>query len=188
MSRIPELKREELNEAQSRVYDAVMASRGNISGPFRIWLHSPEFSDRAQRLGEFARYRTTLGPRLSELAILVTARFWDCQVEWSLHEPFARQGGLDDGVIAAVRDRRAPAFQAEDERAVYGFCTELLAKRFVRDETFNVVVSHVGAQGAVELTGLVGYYSLVAMTLNAFEVPLPGGATPLMADCPTFRP
>jgi 4-carboxymuconolactone decarboxylase len=185
MSRIPELQKDELTEDQARVYDAVLASRGALAGPFRIWLHSPEFADRAQRLGEFVRYRTVLGPRLSELAILIVARHHNCQVEWTLHEPFARGAGLDQNVIEAIRDGRGPAFQREDERALHAFCAELLANHAVRDGTFQTAVAHVGSQGIVELTGLVGYYALVAMTLNAFRVPLPEGTAPLLTNCPT---
>lgn len=187
MSRIPEPGREGLTEAQAKVYEAVMASRGSLAGPFRVWLESPEFADRAQHLGEFVRYRTSLDARLSELAILVTARHWNCQVEWSLHEPIARKVGLEDGVIAALAERREPPFRGPDERAVYQYTRELLADRFVSRQAFDAVIAHLGSRGAVELTGIAGYYSLVAMTLNAFEVPLPEGSDPLLYDCPTHR-
>ena len=188
MTRPGQLERAELNEEQARIYDAILETRGSIAGPFGIWLHSPELADRAQSLGEFVRYRTNLEPRLSELAILVTARFWDCQVEWSLHEPFAVESGLSEGVIDAVRHGRDPHFGRDDERAVYDYVSELLDNRFVPDGVFNAAQEAVGKTGVVELTGITGYYSLVAQTLNAFQVPVPEGCAPTLVDCPTFNP
>lgn len=188
MARPSQLKRDELNEEQARIYDAILETRGSIAGPFGIWLHSPELADRAQSLGEFVRYRTCLEPRLSELAILVTARFWDCQVEWSLHEPFAVESGLSEEVIEAVRHGRDPRFAREDERAVFDYVSELLRKHVVPEGAFNAAREALGKTGVVELTGIVGYYSLVAQTLNAFQVPVPKGCAPTLVDCPTFNP
>ncbi len=185
-TRIPQLDRSDLHESHRPIYDSVVASRGTISGPFRIWLHSPEFADRAQRLGQFVRYDTSLPARLSELAILVCARFMDCQVEWSLHEQAALDGGLAVDVVDAIRERRVPAFGSEDERAVYNFTGELLESRSVEDHTFANTRSHLADAQLVELTGLIGYYCTVAMTLNAFQVPLPEGTLPTLVDCPTF--
>ncbi len=188
MTRPGQLERAELNEEQARIYDAILETRGSIAGPFGIWLHSPELADRAQSLGEFVRYRTCLEPRLSELAILVTARFWDCQVEWSLHEPFAAESGLSEGVIDAVRHGRDPHFGRDDERAVFDYVSELLNNRFVPEGVFNAAGEALGKTGVVELTGIVGYYSLVAQTLNAFQVPVPEVCAPTLVDCPTFNP
>lgn len=187
MTRPGQLERAELNEEQARIFDAILETRGSIAGPFGIWLHSPELADRAQSLGEFVRYRTGLEPRLSELAILVTARFWDCQVEWSLHEPFAVDSGLSEGVIDAVRHGREPDFGRDDERAIFQYVTELLNNRFVPEGVFNAAQEAVGTTGIVELTGIAGYYSLVAQTLNAFQVPIPDGCAPTLTDCPTFE-
>ena len=186
MSRPGQLERAELNEEQARIYDAILESRGSISGPFGVWLHSPELADRAQHLGEFVRYRTSLSPRLSELAILVTARFWDCQVEWSLHEPFAVESGLGEAIIDAIRHGRAPELGRDDERVVFDYVGELLNNRFVPDGVFDAAQEALGNTGVVELTGIVGYYSLVAQTLNAFQVPLPEGCAPTLVDCSTF--
>lgn len=188
MSRPGQLERAELSEEQARIYDAILESRGSIAGPFGVWLHSPELADRAQSLGEFVRYRTSMAPRLSELAILVTARFWDCQVEWSLHEPFAVESGLSEGVIEAVRQGSDPHFGRDDERAVFDYVSELLNNRFIPDGIFNAAREALGKTGVVELTGIVGYYSLVAQTLNAFQVPVPEDCTPTLVDCPTYGP
>ena len=185
-ARIPQLERSDLQESHRPIYDAVVDSRGTISGPFRIWLHSPEYADRAQRLGQFVRYETSLPTRLSELAILVCARFMDCQVEWSLHQQSALDGGLGGSVIEAIRDRQPPRFTADDEQAVFDFASELLATRYVSDNVFARARDLLEDAQIVELTGLIGYYCSVAMTLNAFEVPLPEGTEPKLVDCRTF--
>ncbi len=184
-ARIPQLERSDLQENHKPIYDAVVATRGTISGPFRIWLHSPEFADRAQRLGQFVRYDTSLPARLSELAILVCARFMDCQVEWSLHEQAALDGGLTVDVIDSIRHRRDPEL-IDDEQAVFDYSSELLATRQISDSTFAKARSHLADAQLVELTGIIGYYCTVAMTLNVFQVPLPEGTRPTLVDCPTF--
>ena len=185
MNRIPELQKEKLTEAQRRIYDAILTSRGSVDGPFCIWLYSPEFADRAQSLGEYVRLKSVLKPRISELAILITARFWDCQAEWSIHEEFAKKAGVDKEVIEAIRDRRAPDFRNKDERGVYEFCNQVLKDGVVQDDTFEMFLDQFGEEATVELTGLLGYYGMVAMTLNVFQVPMPEGMEPLLTDCRT---
>ena len=182
MSRIPELERYQLSPEQTKVYDAILASRGSLHGPFRVWLHSPALAQRAQELGEQARFRTTLPPRLRELAILVTARFWDAQIEWSLHEPAAREAGIPRAVIEDIKRRRTPEFEHDDEECVYSYSMELLRDHFVNDAVFSAVAEHIGPRGMTELTIVIGYYSLVAMSLNAFEIPVPPDLRPLLSD------
>jgi 4-carboxymuconolactone decarboxylase len=188
LARIPTPQPEALSAEQQRVYTRIMASRGNLAGPFAVWLHSPEMADRAQALGEFARYHTSLPGegRLSELAILLVARHFDCQVEWSLHEPIARAKGLDQLIIDAIRNRTAPPPLTPDEAAVYDFVTQLLNDHFVSADVFAAALACFGQQTLVELTTLVGYYTLVAMTLNVFEVALPPASPPRLTNCPTF--
>ena len=184
MSRVPELERYQLSKRQTAVYDEILASRGSLDGPFRAWLHSPELADRAQKLGEVVRFQTSLPERLSELAILVTARFYDAQIEWSIHEPIARRAGVPQRTIEALRSRREPNFDSPDDEAIYHYVDELLTKRFVADKRFAAVQERIGARGITELTILVGYYSLVAMSLNALEVAVPVGLKPLLPDAP----
>ncbi len=186
-SRLRQLERDDLADEHKPIYDAIAESRGDVAGPFRIWLHSPEFADRAQRLGKIVRYETRLKSRLSELAILVTARAWDCQLEWTLHEPFATEANLAPELIEAIRLGQYPEFDRDDEQAVYDFAAELVYNRFVQERTFSAALDLLGDAGVVELTGLIGYYSMAAMTLNAFQVPLPKGTKPTLVDCPTFR-
>ena len=187
MRRLKPLQPTDLNDEQLRIHDDIVASRGNIDGPFLIWLHSPDLADRAQKLGEYVRYRSSLAARLSELAILVTARFWDCQLEWTLHEPFAVEAGLSETIIDAIRHSQYPEFDRQDERGVYDYTSELLYNRFVQDRTFNAARDELGATGVVDLTGLIGYYSSVAMTINTCQLAIPEGREPTLVDCPTFR-
>lgn len=184
MSRIPQLERYQLSPEQTKVYDAILASRGSLHGPFRMWLHSPEVAQRAQRLGEQVRFRTILPPRLRELAILVTARFWDAQLEWSIHEPAGREVGIPRSVIEDVKRRRTPDFEQHDEEAVYRYTLDLLRDHFVDDDIFAQAFEHLGTRGMTELTVLIGYYTLVALSLNAFRVPVPEGMKALMPESP----
>ncbi len=181
-TRIPIPDPDTLSDDQRKVYDAIAGGpRGGVRGPFLALLHSPDLADRVQHLGAFLRYDTSLGPRLSELAILVTARHWTCQYEWLAHEPHARKAGLADGVIDAIREGRRPSFSNPDELVVYDYCRELHETRDIGDETHAAAVEAFGVDGTVELTALCGYYTLIAMTLNANRVPLPDGAEPPLA-------
>ena len=186
MTRISETDRSALTPEQAEVYDAIVSSRGAIAGPFQVWLETPELADRAQSLGEEVRFRTSLDRRLSELAILVTARFWNTQFEWTVHEPLARDAGVGRKVIEAIRSRRAPEFDRRDEESVYRYATQLLEKRFVEDSVFAAARDELGTRGVTELTLLLGYYTLVSFSLNAFEVPLPRGMEALLTDAPAF--
>ena len=185
--RLPELDRSKLSNDQVSLYDSIVESRGRIDGPFRTWLRSPQLAEHANRLGKFLRYDSSLTRRQSELAILATARFWDCQMEWSLHEKHALEAGLDPEVLESVRTNQFPQFSREDEQTVYEFTTELLYYRFVQDRTYANALEDLGETGTVELTALIGYYGLVAMTLNTFQIPMPKDVEPGLIDCPIFR-
>lgn len=178
MSRLPVLDPAGFDPAQERFYKAIVEGRrGSIRGPFTPWLHSPDFADRAQNLGAYLRYESALPPRLSELAILVTAAFWRSRFEWFAHAGPARAAGLTEATIEAIRTGSEPEFAAEDERAVYRFARALHGRHEVDDETFAAARAAFGPKGVVDLIGLLGYYTLVAMTLNACRVGLPAEAT-----------
>ena len=185
MSRIPLPSAEELTLEQRRVHDAITGLRGgHIPTPYRAALHSPELADKWQQLGELLRYRTTLPLRLSELAVLVVARHHDCQYEWHFHAPVALKSGVAGDVVEAIRLGCRPDIQQADERAVYDYSSELLQSKFVSAATHAQALAILGVTGVVELTAFLGYYVMVAMTLNAHELPLPAGATlqlPLVA-------
>ena len=176
MSRLPPLDEPALSARQREVLDAIrQGPRGDVRGPFPAWIRSPELADRGQKLGEFIRFGTSFEPRLAELAILICARYWSAQFEWYAHARLARDGGLGEEIIAAVARRERPAAMAADEAAVYDFCTELHRDKQVSDATYRQALEIFGEVGPVELCGISGYYTMVSMTLNVFEVPLPEG-------------
>jgi 4-carboxymuconolactone decarboxylase len=138
----------------------------------------PELTNRLQHLGEYLRYNTSYPPRLSEFAIIVTARHFNSQYEWHAHAPLAVKGGLAPAIVDAVREKRRPQNMQPDEADVYDFVSELLANNKVSEAAYQRVVDRFKLAGAVELAGLVGYYIMIAMTLLAHEVPLPEGQAP----------
>jgi len=176
MVRIPILSRDDMSDAQRRVHDRVVAGpRGKVQGPLLAALHSPELADRWQALGAFLRYETSLPPRISELAILVTARRWQSEVEWSIHAPIARAAGLDGALIDTVRAGLPPVACSDELRDAHDFVVELLGTTRVSDSLYARIAGRWGVKGTVEFTALVGYYTMVALTLNAHELPVPDG-------------
>ena len=176
MLRIPELSPDHLTPEQREVHDAIVAGpRGKVQGPLQVWLYSPKLAARAQELGAFCRYHTSLPKRLSELAILVTGAHWKAGFEWFAHAPEAIKAGLDAATVAAIRDRGRPKFTRADEAAVYDFSRELLETHRVSDATYERATAELGALGVVELVGILGYYGLISMTICAFRLPVPAG-------------
>ncbi|MBF9033269.1 carboxymuconolactone decarboxylase family protein [Rhodobacterales bacterium HKCCE2091] len=172
--RIPLPGRDELAEEQRRVYDDVVSGpRGTVVGPIRAAIHNAVLADRWSKFGETLRYNTVFPPALSELAILMTARRWNSELEWTVHAHAARRGGLSDAVIEAIRTARVPEFESEAEREVYEYVRMIQNDGQVSDEAHAAVTARWGVLGVVELTALTGYYTMVAMTLNAHRVPLP---------------
>ncbi|HZU17549.1 MAG TPA: carboxymuconolactone decarboxylase family protein [Candidatus Dormibacteraeota bacterium] len=177
MPRVPDLALDALDPEQRRVHDAIAAGpRGGVHGPLRVWLHSPGLADRAQELGAFCRFHTSLPRRLSELAILVTAAAWRAGFEWHAHAPLAVEAGLDPEAVEAIRLGRTPALVREDEAAVYAFARELTETRTISEATYRRTAAVLDDRALVELVGILGYYTLISMTINAFQVPLPAGA------------
>ncbi|HSH47536.1 MAG TPA: carboxymuconolactone decarboxylase family protein [Halomonas sp.] len=170
-SRLTALDDATMSAEQRRVLDAILSGpRGNLDGPFLAWVHSPELADNAQRLGAFCRYGTRLELRLTELAILLTASWWRSQAEWQIHAPIAAEAGLDDAVIEALREGRTPEFSRDDEALVYRLGSTLYATRRIDAALYAEAVAAFGEPALVELIGVFGYYALVAMTLNVFDV------------------
>jgi 4-carboxymuconolactone decarboxylase len=147
-----------------------------VQGPLKVWLNSAELADRAQALGAFCRYGTVLPPRLSELAIITTGAFWKAGFEWAVHAPIALKAGLDPDAVEAIRKGEQPSFSNTDEVAVHAFANELLHNRRVSNETYERAEQEVGSRALVDLVGILGYYGLICLTINAFEVPVPEGA------------
>lgn len=150
--------------------------KGVLGGPFAVFLEAPEFGDLAQKLGAFCRYNTSVPPALSEFTILVLARFWRSQYEFWVHAPIAQKAGVKAATIEALRTGREPRLTRE-QRAIYEFIAELHKTKRVADKTYARVHALFGDAGMVEFVGILGYYTLVAMILNVFRVPLPDGET-----------
>ncbi|MFG6178313.1 carboxymuconolactone decarboxylase family protein [Halomonas sp. THAF12] len=177
-SRLSPLDEANMAPEQRRVLDAILSGpRGNLDGPFLAWIHSPALADHAQRLGAFCRYDTRLELRLTELAILFTAAWWQSQAEWQIHAPIAREAGVSEAVIEALREGREPVFERDDEALVVRLGESLYTTRRVDEGLYAEAVAAFGEPAVVELVGVFGYYALVAMTLNVFEVRR--GSTPL---------
>lgn len=167
--RLPPFDPATASAAQRAVLDEILGGpRGNLNGPFLGWIASPELAQHAQRLGAFCRYRTGLPLRLSELAILVTAARWRSQAEWHIHHPIALEAGLPAATAEAIRQGARPVFESDDDALIHAFASELDETRRVSDATFARAVARFGHEVVVNLVGLLGYYALVAMTLNTF--------------------
>lgn len=147
--------------------------RGRVPAPMIAWIRNPELARRAQKLGELLRYQTTLEPRLSELAILVTARHWTSHYEWTAHKREGLKAGMDPEVVAAIAARREPVLADDRERAVYEVARTLIGTARLPQALHDHGTAVLGERGMVELVALLGYYSMVALTLNAFEIGLP---------------
>lgn len=183
--RLRDIPEDKMTARQRALRDVILAGprkMPQIRGPFAVWLHAPEFGDLAQQLGAHCRYRTALAPRLSEFAILVTARLWRAQFEWYAHAAIAEKAGVKPQTIRDIKAGRAPKSAPRDERAIHEFVKELYKTRRVSARTYGRVQAILGDAATVELVGLLGYYALVAMTLNAFCVPLPPGEKPPLRE------
>ena len=178
MSRLPELAYDRMSTEQRRIHDEIVAGpRGAVVGPLKAWLHSPALADHAQKLGAYARYQSALPPHLSELAILVTGRVWKADFEWYSHVGPAREAGISDSVIEAIRTDGEPPFEDDPSRMVYAVSRELHETRRLSEDTFARAKEALGQQALVDLIGILGYYTLISMTLNAFDIETPDGST-----------
>lgn len=180
-NRMPLIPDDEMTAAQKEAVAEFRAERGEPGGPWTVIMRSPELLNRLRNVSDYLRFDSSLPPRLSEFVILITAREWTQNYEWAAHHPLALQGGLDPDIAAAVADGRRPAGMAEDEEALYEFCTALHRDGRVSDATYAKALAVFGEQGIVDMTGLSGYYTLIAMMLNTARIPLQPGATPGLA-------
>jgi len=170
---------EAMNIGQRAVFDeAVGGIRGRAPAPLAAWIRNPELARRAQKLGEAMRYGTSLDPALSELAILVTARHWTSHYEWSVHKAAALKAGLPPSVIAAIAARTPPPFDESRQATVFEVSTTLLDSKQLPQALYDRAIATLGEAGLVDLIGILGYYALVSMTLNCFEIGLPEALAP----------
>lgn len=175
--RLKDIPESEMTAKQREVMAEIQSSRGRgaLGGPFGVMLHAPDYGDLAQKLGAFCRYRTSVPPRLSEFTILLIGRMWRSQYEFWVHAPIAEKAGVPKQTIADLRAGRRPKKLSKEERAIYDFVEELHRTRRVSDKTYARVHAMFGDAGMVEFAGILGYYTLVAMSLNVFNVPIPAG-------------
>jgi 4-carboxymuconolactone decarboxylase len=178
--RFKPLGESDMSAAQRKVYREIAGGpRGSVRGPFNALLRSPDLADRAQRLGEYVRFASSLPARLNELAILVTARHWSAQFEWYAHRALALKAGLGPGIADDIAESRRPAGMTDEEAVVYDFCKALHEDKFVSDATYAAALERFGERGVIDLIGACGYYTLVSMVLNVDRYPLPDGAARL---------
>lgn len=189
MTRLTLLDRADLDPDQADVWDALVESRGggvdlfdpdgHLIGPFNSWVHAPKIGRRLSSLGALLRFRTSIDRRLSEVAICTVGAHWRSEFEFWAHAPMAIEHGVPEHVVESLRNGTEPAFGRDDERVVHAVVSQLLRARRVDDATYAAAAALLGETGLVELSALVGYYCLISMTLNLFEVPLPDGEGPV---------
>jgi 4-carboxymuconolactone decarboxylase len=183
VSRLPYLKRDQLDEKGGALWDSITETRGaglvndvgGLAGPFNAFVHAPEVGARLAELGATLRFETSIDRRLIELAIITVGAYWKAEFEWWAHARMARQHGVPDAVVDAIGNGEEPELESEDDRAVYQLARQLVRKGRLDAATYGAAQKRLGDRGVVELVSLCGYYTLVSYTLNAFEVPLPAG-------------
>ena len=186
--RMPPIPAGQLTGAQKKAIEEFKAARSvDISGPFVPLLRSPEVMSRARAMGDYLRYKSSLPPRLSEFVILLTARRWTQQYEWNAHQPLALKGGLRGEVVTAIAAGRRPDAMAADEEAVYTLWDEVQRTQSVSDATYARAIGTVGEQGVIDVLGITGYYTMLAMVMNTARTPLPDGVKPPLAPLPSGR-
>lgn len=183
MSRLKELEYDDMTPDQQALHDEILAGpRSRIGGPMNGWFRNPELGSLIQKVGAYCRYNTSLDPKLSELAILVVARQWNQSVEWWAHQPLAIKAGLDPSISQAIENRTRPAFQDDDEEAVYEVTQEILETRELGEPTYNKALTVLGENTLFELTAIIGYYTSISIQMNCFKVGIAEGAEPRLKD------
>ncbi len=185
--RMPPIPKEKMTEAQKKAFDEVTSGprgAGGAEGPFVPLLRSPEFMSVLQKTGEYVRFHNSIGPKLTEFVILLTARQWTQQYEYNAHQPLALKAGVKQETISAITEGRRPTGMAADEEIVYDFCTELRQNQSVSDATYARAVGKFGEQGVIDMTGLMGYYTTLAMIMNVARSPLAEGKKAPLAPFP----
>lgn len=180
--RMPAMAPEQMSEAQQQAAALLAAGpRGSMKGPFWPMLRSPEFMNVAQKVGEYIRWKCPLDKRINEMAALIGARAWTQQYEWWAHYPQAIAAGLKKDIADAIAAGRRPSGMAADEEVLYDFVTELLANKSVSDPTYARAVGQFGEGGVIDLLGILGYYTMLAMIMNVSRTSIPKGE-PLPLD------
>ena len=175
--RMPPIPPEKYTEAQKEAADQFFETRKTpVFGPFVPLIRSPELMLRSKEMGDYLRFRASIGQKLAEFTILITARQWTQDYEWYVHHPLALKQGLNPEIAGAVFQGRRPSGMAEDEEALYDLVSELDNTRRVSDATYDRAIKKFGEQGVVDIIGIHGYYTFLAMTMNAARMELPKDA------------
>ncbi len=179
MARVEDLNPATMTPEQKVIHDRIAGTRGGtVRGPFAIWLRNPALADAADKLGTTLR-NGDLDLRLFEIMVLVVARHWSAQYEWFAHARHALEAGVSPDVVEAIRHRRKPTFDRDDERLVYELVTEMNEARTLSQPTYDRAVAMLGLDLVIELITSLGFYTMVAIMLNGFDAPVPGGERPL---------
>src|SRR5580700_8958086 len=183
--RMPPIPTDKMTETQKKAAEELVAGpRGALVGPFIPLLRSPEFMSRLQKTGAYLRFGSSLPPKVSEFVILLTSRQWTQQFEWDAHVPLALKAGVDGEILKAMSEGRRPVGMDPDQELAYDFLTELHENESVSDATYERTVKRFGEQGVIDMVGLRGYYSMLAMIMNVARTPLPPGKTPQLVFFP----
>lgn len=183
--RMPEIPADKLTDAQKKASEEFAAERKTpVFGPFIPLLRSPEVMLRTRAMGDYLRYKSVLAPKVSEYAILITARFWSNQYEWALHYPIAVKAGVNPDLLAALAEGRQVKGVYETDQLTYEFCSELLRNKCLSDTTYHWAVLKLGEQAVIDLASLVGYYSMLALVMNMARTPVPKDVKPPLAQFP----
>jgi 4-carboxymuconolactone decarboxylase len=175
--RLPEIATERMTDAQREAAAEFERLRGHAPfGPFMPLLRSPKLMLAANAMGQYLRYKSALPLRINEFVILITAREWTQQLEWQIHQPIALEAGLDPKIAQAIAEGRRPDDMPEEEAAAWAFATELHRNKSVSDATYAKALALFGEHGVMDLVGLCGYYSLLAMAMNVARTPAPSGS------------
>jgi 4-carboxymuconolactone decarboxylase len=185
ITRFLPMKAEQLNPEQKKWAEMISAPPRNakfVNPPYRAYITNPDLANRLSALSEYLRWNTSLPPRLSELAILITARQWTAQYEWYAHYPLALKGGLDPKIADAIAAGQRPDGMKEDEAALYDLASELYRDKKVSDPVYKAALGQFGERGIMDIIGIIGYYDLVSMTLITMQAGMPDDkVTPLPA-------
>lgn len=178
--RVADLRPDELSPLQQQLRQDIAGPRGGVvRGPFALWLRIPALADRANQLGNALRLEGKLDKRVFEVVILVVARHWSAQYEWFAHAQAAESVGVSTAVIEAIRQRAAPASPQADEQLAWALTLELNEQKHLSQASHAKGQAMFGTEGMIELVTVAGFYTMVAMMINAFDAPVPGGARPL---------
>ena len=171
MARIATIdKKEDLAAEHQKVYDAIAASRGVVGGPWRALLHSPELAHRTMHLGSYVRFESSLDHKIVEFTALVAARELDCKHEWAAHVNHGQKAGIPLETIRAVHEKKSPEHFSTEDAQIVSFVREVIHVHRVSEPTFQAIYGCFGEKGMVELTATIGYYAMLACTLNSFDV------------------